>query len=845
MVRQYVKKRPEPAYTLEDIRAAVNDIRHHRRSYRQAAEHYNVPRSVLCHRITGRKTSLEVKGAGRPTALTADNENQLEELILARAKFGYPMDKQELLSFVKDFCNEKNIRTPFRENQPGHDWYKNFMKRHERLSLKKPQSLQNKRAEAADPFVINEHYQTLNRIVSEHKFDDFPELFFNCDETGFCTDPSKIKAIGIKSKALYQRIRGTGRENISVNCCVSADGSALPPHIIFQGSAVLARWTGGEEDFPGTMYSATVKGYMEESVFFNWFVDKFIPHVNSVRASLPAQHQNHKALLMYDGHASHISARLVEAALENSVILFRLPSHLTHRLQPLDFSVFGPLKKAWDRILLRDMRKNLGLTNKTKMTRQQFCIAIKELWMNHLTPNIIVSGFHGTGSLPVDPNKFPEDFYDQAALIRYKASLQKGNRNEESEAEPLEDESQHNVNPREPVPSTSTETFELVEERPCNSREPTPSTSSKVTETVEVMPYNSQEPVPSTSTEMFEPVENEHSYACPKTSSEKPDAERRAIDIFLDKIRGAVQTQNTQLTKERQIRLKQLKYGEVLTSSEVLQRLKEEEARRQMKGKGVKRRNAKTTEIRPSKKKTTSNSVKKDQVLDDDDSDIEIIKSTPSKKNIIYQNSDSDDSDIDEELEKELEREMKCSDDDVSIIIGDVGSDEEHFTSECQGLILKPKNVNSSTSCTRINQKVQEAKTDGDDGNTDTEVDKERQEPETSGEIAEVHNSTEEEVVTQTSPEEKLLGKYYAISCTRSWYVGRVTEILPNNQASLKFLERIGSYFRWPVKEKIETVPLQCFIASVRLQGDSSRQTIDPSISVIERMWKQQRLTGV
>lgn len=32
--------------------------------------------------------------------------------------------------------------------------------------------------------------------------------------------------------------------------------------------------------------------------------------------------------------------------------MLRLPSHLTHRLQPLDYGVFGPLKKGWDRILL-------------------------------------------------------------------------------------------------------------------------------------------------------------------------------------------------------------------------------------------------------------------------------------------------------------------------------------------------------------------------------------------------------------------------------------------------------------------------------------------------------------
>ncbi|KAJ8934092.1 hypothetical protein NQ314_013601 [Rhamnusium bicolor] len=286
-------------------------------SFHDVAAHYSVPRSVIGHRITERKTSLEVLRQGIPPALDKDIENQLAALILARADFGYPMDKKEFYDFVKDFCQDRNVKTPFKERTPGQDWYANFMKRHPQLSLKKTQSLQNKRAEASDPFVVGNHYKNLKRIVEENEFDQYPELFFNCDEFGFCTDPSKI---GVKNKALYQRIRGTGRENISINCCVSADGSALPPHIIFQGCAVLPRWTGVGEDLSGIVYAASPKGSMEEPVFYSWFADHFISYVNKIRETLIVACQNQKAILMYHGHRSHVSSRLVQTALENNII---------------------------------------------------------------------------------------------------------------------------------------------------------------------------------------------------------------------------------------------------------------------------------------------------------------------------------------------------------------------------------------------------------------------------------------------------------------------------------------------------------------------------------------------
>ncbi|KAF8805525.1 CENP-B protein, partial [Phlegmacium glaucopus] len=48
-----------------------------------------------------------------------------------------------------------------------------------------------------------------------------------------------------------------------------------------------------------------------------------------------------------DGHGSHTTLNWITLAQANNIILYCLPPHTTHRLQPLDVGCFGPLQTAW------------------------------------------------------------------------------------------------------------------------------------------------------------------------------------------------------------------------------------------------------------------------------------------------------------------------------------------------------------------------------------------------------------------------------------------------------------------------------------------------------------------
>ena len=51
----------------------------------------------------------------------------------------------------------------------------------------------------------------------------------------------------------------------------------------------------------------------------------------------------HPVILLTDGHRTHINIDILDLCHENNMILFCLPPHTTHALQPLDVAVFKSL----------------------------------------------------------------------------------------------------------------------------------------------------------------------------------------------------------------------------------------------------------------------------------------------------------------------------------------------------------------------------------------------------------------------------------------------------------------------------------------------------------------------
>ncbi|KAJ6645677.1 MFS-type transporter clz9 [Pseudolycoriella hygida] len=180
---------------------------------------------------------------------------------------------------------------------------------------------------------------------------------------------------------------------VTLAVTVSSTGVALPPFFVFPRKNYKPTFViGGPTGCAG---SANPSGWMNSEHFFEFLVF-FQSHA---RAS-----PENPVLLILDNHESHLSIRGLDFCIENSIVVLSLPPHYSHKLQPLDRSVFGPFKKALNTHCDNWVISNPG----SAMTIYHIPgIVSTSLPLATTIPNI-VAGFRCTGIFPLNPDVFQE-----------------------------------------------------------------------------------------------------------------------------------------------------------------------------------------------------------------------------------------------------------------------------------------------------------------------------------------------------------------------------------------------------------------------------------------------------
>lgn len=127
------------------------------------------------------------------------------------------------------------------------------------------------------------------------------------------------------------------------------------------------------------------------------FLQHFVKHT---RCS-----QQHPVLLLLGNHSSHISVAIVDFCRDNGITLLSCPPHCSHKLQPLDRSVYGPLKKYVNTACDGWMKSHPGKT----MTIYDIPAILKEALPLAATPVNIQKGFTVAGICPFNMNVFADD----------------------------------------------------------------------------------------------------------------------------------------------------------------------------------------------------------------------------------------------------------------------------------------------------------------------------------------------------------------------------------------------------------------------------------------------------
>ena len=176
----------------------------------------------------------------------------------------------------------------------------------------------------------------------------------------------------------------------------------LSPYIVYKGKNLYEAWSTGGPD--GACYTTSEKGWMEGPQFLVWFSKLFLTNTEDVSGK--------PQILIFNGHLSRLSYALVQKAIENNVVLLRLPAHLTHLLQPFDRAVFRPVKLKWQQLLVKFARTHRGPVGK-----KDFPCQLKKLYEESFEPETIKAGSSSTGIYPFNP------LVDRTASNRHTATI--------------------------------------------------------------------------------------------------------------------------------------------------------------------------------------------------------------------------------------------------------------------------------------------------------------------------------------------------------------------------------------------------------------------------------------
>ena len=223
------------------------------------------------------------------------------------------------------------------------------------------------------------------------------------DEKGFVISFCNTKRRIIFKKMLEQRLllgasQDGSREFISLVAAICADGTALPPALIYAGRShdLQNTWL---EDFDASKsqayFASSDKGWTNEDLGISWLQKVFLPHINT-------KSEFHMTFLIVDGHSSHVNWRFMKICGQNRIILDIFPPHSTHRLQPLDLKIFSPLSTAYSNEIDAFIQCNYGFT---RLTKRNFWLHFKAAWEKALSTSNIYSAFAAAGISPLDPLK--------------------------------------------------------------------------------------------------------------------------------------------------------------------------------------------------------------------------------------------------------------------------------------------------------------------------------------------------------------------------------------------------------------------------------------------------------
>ncbi|XP_030758016.1 uncharacterized protein LOC115883747 [Sitophilus oryzae] len=386
----------------ETMRAALNDIKNNGLSVKAAALRYKIPRTTL-RRYVNKFENVEPENiqAGLTPNYTVNRIFTLEEefqlckylQVCAKLHHGLTPRNVKKLAFELATANRKRVPRSWTENKmAGKHWLTQFLRRNP-LSIRSAEATSLGRAMGFNKAVVQKFFNNLKEVLEKFKFRS--DKIYNVDETALTTVQETGKVIATKEQKQVGQITSAERGTLITMCgAINANGNNIPPLLIFPRKYLKDHMLKGAPN--GTIGAATPSGWMTTEIFVQW-LKHFILYSHPT--------QEFPVLLLMDNHISHISIEAIKLARENNVCLLTLPPHTSHKLQPLDRTVYGPLKSYYNSACQSWLTNNPG----KRITIYDISEILGQVYNLAFSTSNCVSGFKATGIFPFNENIFIDD----------------------------------------------------------------------------------------------------------------------------------------------------------------------------------------------------------------------------------------------------------------------------------------------------------------------------------------------------------------------------------------------------------------------------------------------------
>jgi len=403
MARNRKRKTNRETVPSARMKEAVLEVVEKKRSIKSVSSFYDIKRTTLRRYIIKYRQADDkdivsfVPKYNARQVLSEEQELMLVDYLLSAAKYNYGHSPMMARRLAYEFALANDVNLPYtwlRDCAAGEEWMTGFLRRHKSsLSIRTPEATSLGRGSAFNLHNVQKFFDNLDTVYKRHQYG--PEVIFNCDETALTTVQRPVKVIAGKGIKQVRAVTSQEKGQLVTACCtINALGNSIPPFMVYPRVHFKNHMIAGSP--AGTAGTAHPSGWMTSDCFIV-YLKHFIYHSKSSKSQ--------PVLLILDNHESHISIEGLDLCKANGVTLLTLPPHCSHEMQPLDVSVYGPLKKYYSDACTGWMHSNPGIV----MTIYNISQCFGEAYPSAFCPKNIQSGFRSTGIWPFNRNIFVSD----------------------------------------------------------------------------------------------------------------------------------------------------------------------------------------------------------------------------------------------------------------------------------------------------------------------------------------------------------------------------------------------------------------------------------------------------